>query len=82
MRKPFCNFIFDLFPSLQQYANISYKFGYSVEDSNNQSAETARMLQSENVSILLNSRTTNIINKNIKNVPLFGTEGFTIECPD
>ncbi|KAH7729588.1 Transmembrane Fragile-X-F-associated protein [Aphelenchoides avenae] len=31
MRKPFCNFIFDAFPCLQQYANISYRFGHREE---------------------------------------------------
>lgn len=27
MRKPFCCFIFEAFPCMQQYVNISYKFG-------------------------------------------------------
>ncbi|CAD5218281.1 unnamed protein product [Bursaphelenchus okinawaensis] len=29
MRTPFCNFIFDAFPFLRQYANISYRIGVS-----------------------------------------------------
>uniref|UniRef100_A0A7E4V1V1 Transmembrane protein 185B n=1 Tax=Panagrellus redivivus TaxID=6233 RepID=A0A7E4V1V1_PANRE len=33
MRKPFCNFVFENFPCLQQYANISYKFGNDAVDS-------------------------------------------------
>lgn len=57
MRKPFCNFVFDVFPCLQQYANISYRFGGSgttASDSaptsfgarNSQyNAERARMLR-------------------------------------
>ncbi|KAI6229429.1 J domain-containing protein [Aphelenchoides besseyi] len=31
MRKPFCNFVFDAFPLLRQYANISYRIG-SVDE--------------------------------------------------
>uniref|UniRef100_A0AC34GVF1 J domain-containing protein n=1 Tax=Panagrolaimus sp. ES5 TaxID=591445 RepID=A0AC34GVF1_9BILA len=34
MRKPFCNYIFESFTCLQQYANISYKFGEDATDSN------------------------------------------------
>jgi hypothetical protein len=34
MRKPFCNYIFESFTCLQQYANISYKFGDDATDSN------------------------------------------------
>jgi len=32
MRKPFCNFIFESIPCLQQYANISYRFGTEEAD--------------------------------------------------
>ena len=32
MRKPFCNFIFESVPCLQQYANISYRFGTEEAD--------------------------------------------------
>ena len=32
MRKPFCNYIFESFTCLQQYANISYKFGEDATD--------------------------------------------------
>ncbi|KAI6233816.1 hypothetical protein M3Y99_00872900 [Aphelenchoides fujianensis] len=31
MRKPFCNFVFDAFPFLRQYANISYRIGLAEE---------------------------------------------------
>lgn len=32
MRKPFCNFIFETLPCLQQYANISYRFSSDQVD--------------------------------------------------
>jgi hypothetical protein len=31
MRKPFCNFVFDAFPFLREYANISYRIGVNEE---------------------------------------------------
>uniref|UniRef100_A0A915EGY4 Uncharacterized protein n=1 Tax=Ditylenchus dipsaci TaxID=166011 RepID=A0A915EGY4_9BILA len=83
MRKPFCTFVFDNFPCLQQYANISYRFGYSTDEAPRASgrlgsgmhAETAQMIQSEELHASVSAR-----NSVVKVVVVH--TGHSIEAPD
>lgn len=88
MRKPFCYFVFEAFPCMQQYANISYKFVLSnrINENIDQTQirpENMQLLRSSNEHIMFEaSHLTNNIKKNLTCHKSSSYMCYSIETPD
>lgn len=91
MRKPFCCFIFEAFPCMQQYANISYKFGFCNTshanlDERQIRPENMRLLRSPDDQFMFhnveNSQLASTLKRNLTtHIPSISTD-YSIESPD